>query len=194
MYTAFSPAARIGRPRGVPLPVGASSRGPRAAPAGKWRGFSLVEVLIAVIVLTVGLLGVAALQGIALKTTDSAQMTTLATIAVYDAVERLRAAPRSLMPASGGKVSIVKCGAADQPSGGTAALTRWRESVCDSGLRQTASQTNAMTIDCTGTKCGTGNCEVRVFWGDSRAMGSLARKATTSGGRSLSVCTRLPQS
>jgi type IV pilus assembly protein PilV len=54
-------------------------------------GFSLMEVLIAMLVLAVGLLGVAALQANALKTNQSAYLRTQATFLAYDMIDRLRA-------------------------------------------------------------------------------------------------------
>jgi len=55
----------------------------------------LVEVLIAVLVLGVGLLGMAALQATGMKVGQSSQMRTIATMAAYDLSERLRADPNN---------------------------------------------------------------------------------------------------
>jgi type IV pilus assembly protein PilV len=54
-------------------------------------GFTLIEVLIAVIVLSVGLLGLASLQVNALRNNQSAFMRTQATILAYDIADRMRA-------------------------------------------------------------------------------------------------------
>ncbi len=54
-------------------------------------GFALIEVMIAVFIAAVGLLGVAAMQLNALKFTDSAVMTTQANFIAYDVLDRMRA-------------------------------------------------------------------------------------------------------
>lgn len=54
------------------------------------KGFSLMEVLIALLILAVGLLGIAALQSVALKTNHSAYQRTQATFLAYDMMDRMR--------------------------------------------------------------------------------------------------------
>ncbi|AZF40926.1 Type IV fimbrial biogenesis protein PilV [Pseudomonas sp. R1-43-08] len=54
-------------------------------------GMTLIEVLVAVLVLALGLLGAAAIQLNALKTTDSARMTSQASFIAYDMLDRIRA-------------------------------------------------------------------------------------------------------
>ncbi len=55
------------------------------------RGFSLIEVLVALLVMTIGLLGAAAIQLNALKYTDSSSMRTQASFIAYDMLDRIRA-------------------------------------------------------------------------------------------------------
>ncbi|RON40623.1 type IV pilus modification protein PilV [Pseudomonas frederiksbergensis] len=54
-------------------------------------GMTLIEVLVALLILTVGLLGAAAIQLNALKYTDSARMTSQASFIAYDMMDRIRA-------------------------------------------------------------------------------------------------------
>ena len=54
-------------------------------------GFTLIEVLIAVLVLAVGLLGLAGLQATSLKNTQSAYNRSQATELAYDMADRIRA-------------------------------------------------------------------------------------------------------
>ena len=54
------------------------------------RGFSLIEVLIALVILAVGVLGLAALQTTGLQYTHDAYIRSQATVIVYDLVERMR--------------------------------------------------------------------------------------------------------
>jgi len=55
------------------------------------RGFSLIEVLVALLVLSIGLLGIASMQLVALRSTRSAYLNSVATIQVNAMLERLRA-------------------------------------------------------------------------------------------------------
>ena len=54
-------------------------------------GFSLMEVLIALLVTSVGLLGLAALQSVSLKQNHGAHLRAQATVLAHDMVERMRA-------------------------------------------------------------------------------------------------------
>jgi type IV pilus assembly protein PilV len=89
-------------------------------------GFTLAEVLVASIVLTVGLLGVIALQLESLRTTRSALARTHAVALAADLADRIRAHPT---PAA-----AYDCGGdCDDGDGGdvlaAADLAEWRESV-----------------------------------------------------------------
>jgi type IV pilus assembly protein PilV len=55
------------------------------------RGFSLLEVLVAVVILSVGLLGIAGLQVAGLRVNHSSYMRTQATLLAYDMADRMRA-------------------------------------------------------------------------------------------------------
>ncbi|MFY0728544.1 type IV pilus modification protein PilV [Pseudomonas sp. NFX15] len=63
----------------------------RAGSQGTQQGMTLVEVLVALVILGVGLLGAAAIQLNALKYTDSARMTSQASFIAYDMMDRIRA-------------------------------------------------------------------------------------------------------
>lgn len=54
-------------------------------------GFTLIEVLVAVLVLSVGLLGLAGLQATSLKSNHSAYLRTQAVLLTYDLIDRMRA-------------------------------------------------------------------------------------------------------
>ena len=55
------------------------------------RGFTLLEVLIAVVVLSIGLLGVAGLQALGQQSNHSAYLRSQATALAYDIIDRMRA-------------------------------------------------------------------------------------------------------
>ena len=54
-------------------------------------GMTLIEVLVALLILAIGLMGTAMLQLNALKYTDSARMTSQASFIAYDMLDRIRA-------------------------------------------------------------------------------------------------------
>jgi type IV pilus assembly protein PilV len=55
------------------------------------RGFTLLEILVAVVVLSIGLLGLASLQAVGLRTNQSAYLRSQATLLAEDMVDRMRA-------------------------------------------------------------------------------------------------------
>ena len=58
------------------------------------RGFTLLEVLVALLILAIGLLGLAALQSVSLKYNHQSYERTQATLLAYDMLDRMRANPR----------------------------------------------------------------------------------------------------
>ncbi|MET1067092.1 MAG: type IV pilus modification protein PilV [Pseudomonas prosekii] len=74
-------------------------------------GMTLIEVLVALVILTVGLLGAAAIQVNALKYTDSARMTSQASFIAYDMMDRIRAnsgADYTVAPPTSGNLSVAR--------------------------------------------------------------------------------------
>lgn len=80
------------------------------ASAARLGGFSLVEVLVALLVLSFGLLGLAALQTTSLKYNTGSYFRTQATYFVYDIVDRMRA--NSSEVSDGGVYDVANAAAA----------------------------------------------------------------------------------
>lgn len=95
----------------------------RYAPAHA-SGFSLLEVLISLVIVAVGLLGVAGLMSNTLKSNDSAAMRTQATAQAYNIIDRMRA---NMIGVNGGSYVV--------------------------GMPPSAA-TGALPSTCTGTACG----------------------------------------
>jgi type IV pilus assembly protein PilV len=57
------------------------------------RGFSLVEVLVALLVLAIGLLGLATLQTVGIKFNQESYLRSQAVLIAYDIIDRIRANP-----------------------------------------------------------------------------------------------------
>lgn len=82
------------------------SQAPVPRPA---RGFSLIEVLIALLVLAVGLLGLAFLQAAGLRFNNDSYMRSQATLLAYDLVDRMRANRKAAMAGAYCLTSLTPC-------------------------------------------------------------------------------------
>lgn len=74
-------------------------------------GMTLIEVLVALLILSVGLLGAAAIQLNALKYTDSSRLTSQASFIAYDMMDRIRAnsgADYTVTPPTSGNLSVAR--------------------------------------------------------------------------------------
>src|SRR3954468_10503669 len=90
------------------------------------RGFTLVEALVALVVLSIGLLGIAGLQLTSLKANHGSATRTQAVYLAYDIIDRMRANRQAAMD---GSYNIV---AAAAPAAGTVAgddLIAWRQNI-----------------------------------------------------------------
>lgn len=166
-------------------------RARHGARADRELGFSLLEVAIAVVVLAIGLLGLAALQVAGLKANDSSGMRTRAVIAASSAIDRARADPAGIF--ASGKLSVAVDGSlcAKAASAGfeKTAVGRWQSAFCDFHLPPPKTD-NAAQMDCSGKGCGAGNCEVLIRWDDSRGERSSST-SPRAGDMQFRVCTRL---
>lgn len=66
-------------------------------------GFTLLEVLIAMVILSIGLLGIAGLQTVGLRSSHGSYLTSQASLLAYDIADRIRANPAMITP--GGNIS-----------------------------------------------------------------------------------------
>jgi type IV pilus modification protein PilV len=145
--------------------------------ASNQSGVGLIEVLVAVLVLSIGFLGIAALQAMSLSTNNSAMARSMATIDSYSILDAMRA---DITSAKGGNYNTgatpVKASAC--PAAGTALYTAQIYQWCTQlghDLGTAASTTGA--INCSNT----GECTVTIGFNDSRAGvdGSSSQTAIT---------------
>jgi len=125
-------------------------------------GVGLIEVLVAVLVLSIGFLGVAALQARSLSTNNSAMARSMATIASYSILDAMRA---DLVSARAGNYNGSVSGDSCPSSSGTlssAQLGHW----CDQLARSLGAEASTQgTVNCNGA----GNCIVTIQFDDGRA-------------------------
>ena len=60
------------------------------------QGFSLIEVLVTMIIMAIGLMGLAAMQMVSTKNVNNSQSRTVASYLAYDMAERMRSNPEGL--------------------------------------------------------------------------------------------------
>lgn len=120
-------------------------------------GVGLVEVLIAVLVLSIGMLGMAGLQTWALRNNQSSMFRGLAVVQAYSIADAMRA-DRITAVNSGFNIDLDD----DAPTGTSyadAALAAWRGNLQE-----------ALGPDATGSvACNGALCDIVVRWDDSRA-------------------------
>jgi type IV pilus assembly protein PilV len=119
-------------------------------------GFSMLEVLIALVVTSIGLLGLAALQATSLKLNHGSFLRTQATQHAHDLADRMRA---NRVAALGGAYDLDFDAAS--PAGAAVAptdLRQWRAALG----RELPSGNGAVDVDATGLAV------IRVRWNDAR--------------------------
>lgn len=132
-------------------------------------GFTLLEVLVALVVLSIGLLGLAGLQAANLQNNHSAYLRSQASVLGYDIVDSMRAN----RPAAVNGNYIITLAAT--PTGATIAaqdLIAWRANLTaalpagNGAIARTVANTNRFTIT--------------VQWDDTRAGGSATQQFVTN--------------
>lgn len=157
----------------------------------KQAGFNLVEVMIAALVISVGMLGIAGLQLISMKGSHQSYMRHQATYLLQDVVERIRANPAQLAAYDGfdSKTSTsFSCPPAKDCSANScngADLVNYDKSSVACGLNQRLNS-GRIQVSCNPAGvCANNNINVRISWVE-RAFGKET-VATDADGRSDSI-------
>ncbi|MCS3848979.1 type IV pilus assembly protein PilV [Xanthomonas arboricola] len=128
------------------------------------QGTTLIEVLISVLVMAIGLLGVAAMQAAALRSSQSSLERSQAVISTYTVLDAMRA---NRSAAIGGAYNTSGFLCQTDGSGSLAAVDRaawirsWRAAL---GVDGTSDDAACGNIDCTGDIC-----KISLRWNDARA-------------------------
>jgi type IV pilus assembly protein PilV len=143
--------------------------------AAQQSGASLIEVLVAVLILSFGMLGMSALQARALKGNQSALQRSQAAMLNYYIMDAMRVDRES---AKGGAYNInYVCSSAGITGTGLANdnLRHWLEAA-ETNLGQTSASTVCGFISCDASY----KCTVRIRWDDSKATGNADSTTTTA--------------
>ena len=142
-------------------------------------GFSLIEVMISALVISIGMLGVAGLQLVSMKGSHQSFMRHQATFLVQDVMERMRANPSQLSSydafdtdASGSFncPATTDCNAA---ACNAAEIVAYDKSSLACGLNQHLSKGRIQIICTDGAGCADSNIAVQVSWSE-RELGQEA--------------------
>lgn len=140
------------------------------------RGVGLIEVLIAVLVLSIGFLGIAALQTKSLSTNNSAMARSMAVVASYSILDAMRADRANALAGTYNQtVTANAC-----PATGTLAQTQLNTWCTELGQNLGAQASTTGAVNCSGT----GDCTITVTFDESRI-------GTTSGGTSSTGVTTI---
>lgn len=134
-------------------------------------GVGLIEVLIAVLVLSIGFLGIAALEVMSLSTNNSAMARSMATINTFSILDGMRA---DLANAKAGSYNTTVTANNCSNGGGTLAslqLYNWCNSL---GATLGAKSTTTGKIACDSV----GNCAITVTFDDTRSGSNTGGSST----------------
>ena len=140
----------------------------RPANSRRARGFSMLEVLIALVVTSIGLLGLAALQATSLRLNHGSFLRSQATLFAHDIADRMRA---NRVAALDGDYDLAFDAT---PSGSTVAdqdLDQWRDALD----RELPDGTGAVDVNAAGLAV------IQVRWNDARGDDG-AENVDTDGG------------
>lgn len=153
------------------------------------RGFTLLEAMIGFLVLSIGMLGIASLQGISLKAGKTSVYASVAMMKAEELLESMRINSTALGDYVGGVGTNNSCSTVDCAPDKLAQddLFWWNKNL-KAGLPDAATAAIAVTAPAAGSKMAT--VTVAISWDerDKDVGGSIARAfATTS-----SICTAAP--
>ena len=130
-------------------------------------GATMIEVLVTVVIVSFGLLGIAALQMIAVRNSQQALQESLATMYSYSILDSMRAnRPAAL---AGAYNAANRCTA---PTGTTLADKDW--SFWLAGVHSQLGTTACADVDCTTA----GSCTTTIKWTDAREKASTSSITT----------------
>lgn len=139
----------------------------------KQRGFSLIEAIVAFLILSIGMLGIASLQMLSLKAGHTAELRTLAVIKAEEMFERIRNNPAALdssTPAS--YASIVTHSGTDKSCTGTTSFCDYADIALNdifhwkADLKKSlpATTTASIAVDAKSATNPTATVTITMYW------------------------------
>ncbi len=129
-------------------------------------GFTLLEVLVAIVILSIGLLGLAGLQAAGLRNNQSAYLRTIATQQAYDMADRIRANAAGAGIAAGAYDNISSTGS--NPGCITGGCTPAAMAQYDAYEWNTANASLLPAGKGTVTRVAANRFTITVMWDDAR--------------------------
>ena len=162
----------------------------------KQNGFSLIEVLVALVVISIGLLGIAGMQALGVMQSNQSRLRSLAAFQAASMVSLMRAnpaywqaaanfstdpgSPTELTVDAQGNLSGITAGACDSNTCDAAQMAGWQ-------VQQWGQSLNILpggngTVQCAAPVGANVSCSVTVNWTENRAAapGSTANTATAA--------------
>ncbi|MCL1532324.1 type IV pilus modification protein PilV [Xanthomonas nasturtii] len=132
-------------------------------------GATLIEVMISVLIMAIGLLGIAAMQATALRNSQSSLERSQAVISTYTVLDAMRA---NRQAALAGAYNTADFLCTTNGSGSLAALD---QAAWIKGWRSTLGVEGASDTDvCGKIDCASDICKISLRWNDSRATNAAA--------------------
>ncbi len=149
----------------------------RAKARRRQSGVGLIEVLVAVLILSIGFLGIGALLATSMSTNNSAMARSMATVASYSIMDAMRADIDQAKALKYNKT--VKAGSCPASSTASLADAQLRQWCLQLGRNLGATDTTTGKVDCKAS----GECTVTLTFDDSRAGagGSDVQTVVTKG-------------
>ncbi len=130
------------------------------------RGFTIVEIMVALMILSVGLLGLASLQMIGVKNSGNAYYRTQAVMIANETVERIR----MNKPAARNGEYNVAAPACEDVAGGTLAEQDLAQTVC--AVTEALPGGSVEALNCAvGATAETVDCALAITWRETRQQG-----------------------
>ena len=159
-------------------------------PISKNRGFTILEAIIGFLILSIGMLGIASLQAVAMQAGKTSVYSSVAMMKVEELFESMRANPGAIesYAGSGAGVSNGCSGASCTPEALASDDLFWWSRNLRAGLPEDATVLVAVTPPPLSTKMATATITVNWDERDRDAGGSIARTFTVTS----NICTENP--
>lgn len=126
----------------------------------RMQGFGLIEAMVSIVILAIGVLGVAALQAIALRNNESASQRSMAIVQAYSILDAMRANV-GVARSGGYAFNISTCSIPNGISQRDVDIAAWVNSI----------KAEMGDSACGGIQLADGVFTIRVRWNDQRAGG-----------------------